>query len=317
MRLRSTRNRDRLRAARRLAVASTLGAAALRRRVAVTLTLVAAALVPAACGGSGAGGVVPLPRVAPALTYTLQGFEPAAAVTPGRPTTLSFTIQQPSGKPLTAYRPCCEPHAGVDLIIVRSDDSHIQYDDSDIGAGGRVSQPVVFPTPGRYRIVIDAYPAHTSPDQPINFQLFTWVTVRGRYHPTAVPAYHPTEVVGGYRFQVQGHQHLKAIQAAFLTIHVTGPNGQPAVFGTWRGALAHAIFIHQGSLDYFHTHVCSPGAIYCTSVLGAARVTGSSSGPGVLHVGVLLPAPGTWRLFLLTYIGGHHLVTPITLKAGI
>ena len=287
-----------------------LGAA---RRLAVTLTLVAAALAPAACGGS--GGSVPLPHVAPARTYSLQGFEPAAPVTPGRPTTVSFTIQQPSGKPLTAYRRCCEPHAGVDLVIVRSDDSHVQYDDSDIGAGGRVSQPVVFPTPGRYRIVIDAYPAHTSPEQPINFQLLTWVTVRGRGHPARVPPYHATEIVGGYRFHVQGHQRLRAIQPTFLTIQVTGPNGQGAVFGTWRGALAHAIFIRQGSLDYFHTHVCSPGAIYCTSVLGAARVTGSSSRPGVLRVGVLLPVPGTWRLFLLTYIGGHHLVTPFTLKA--
>ncbi len=61
---------------------------------------------------------------------------------------LSFTIQQPSGKPLTDYRKCCEPHAGVDLIIVRSDDSHVQYDDSDIAANGKITQPVVFPPLG-------------------------------------------------------------------------------------------------------------------------------------------------------------------------
>ena len=79
------------------------------------------------------------------------------------PTTISFKIQQPSGKPLTAYRTCCDPHAGVDLIIVRSDDSHLQYDDSDIGARRSGIQPVVFPTPGRYRVIIDAYPAHASP----------------------------------------------------------------------------------------------------------------------------------------------------------
>jgi hypothetical protein len=268
-----------------------------------------------ACGGSG-GGTVSVPKVAPAATYSLQNFQPAAPVVPGRPTTVSFTIQQPSGKPLTQYRPCCEPHAGVDLIIVRSDDSHIQYDDSDIGPGGRVSQPIVFPAPGRYRVVVDAYPAHTSPDQPINFQLFTWVTVHGAYHPQPVPPYTPTQVIDGYRFQVQGHPKLAAIQAAFLTIHVTSPNGEKAVFGTWRGALAHAIFIHGGSLDYFHTHVCSPGAIYCTSVLGALRVTGNSSAPGVLHVGVLLPEPGTWRMFLLTYINGRHITAPFTLDAS-
>jgi hypothetical protein len=278
-------------------------------------SVMAALLALAGCGGS-SNSAVSVPRVAPAATYALAHFQPKQPIVPGRPTTISFTIQQPTGRPLTAYRKCCEPHEGVDLIIVRSDDSHIQYNDSDISADGRVSQPVVFPAPGRYRIVVDAYPAHTSPGSPINFQLFRWVTVRGAFHAQRLPPYHSAVVVDGYRFQVVGHPHLRAIQATFLTINVTTPTGGKAAFGTWRGALAHAIFIHQGSLDYFHTHVCSPGARYCTSVLGAARVTGTSSQPGVLKVGVLLPVPGTWRLFLLTYLGGHHIVAPFTLNAS-
>jgi len=248
--------------------------------------------------------------------YSLGEFQPARAVASGLATTIGFTIRQPSGKPLTDYRTCCEPHDGVDLIIVRSDDSHIQYDDSDIAADGRVTQPVVFPAAGRYRIIIDAYPRQTSLYAPLNFQLFTWVTVKGPYHPQPVPPYRSTLVVDGYRFAIQGQPRLQAIQATFLTIDVTDPAGHKAVFGTWRGALAHAIFIHQGSLDYFHTHVCSPGARYCTSVLGAARVTGTSSRPGQMRVGVLLPEPGTWRMFLLTYIDGRHLVTPFTIDAA-
>jgi hypothetical protein len=276
--------------------------------------VIAAAAALAGCGGS--GGSVSVPQVAPARTYSLTGFQPAASVLAGRPTTVSFTIQQPSGQPLTQYRPCCAPHDGVDLIIVRSDDSHVQYDDSDIAPDGHVTQPIVFPTPGRYRVVVDAYPKQTSPNSPINFQLFTWVTVQGAYHPQPVPPYRATEVVDGYRFQIQGHPQLKAIEANFLNIKVLDPAGHKAVFSSWRGALAHAIFIHQGSLDYFHTHVCSPGAIYCTSVLGAARVTGSSSTPGELRVGVLLPEPGTWRVFLLTYIDHHYLTAPFTLNAA-
>jgi hypothetical protein len=283
------------------------------KRLAI-LCVILAALVVGGCGSS--GGAVSVPHVAPARSYSLAGFQPSAPVVAGSPTTLSFRIQQPSGKPLTAYRTCCEPHEGVDLIIVRSDDSRIQYDDSDIGPNGRVSQPVTFPAPGRYRIVVDAYPKPTGPTSPLNFQLFTWVTVTGAYHPQAVPAYRPAQVVGGYRFAIQGHLRLKAIEATFLNIKVTDPGGRPAAFQSWRGALAHAIFIHQGSLDYSHTHVCSPGAIYCYSVLGARRVSGTSTSPGQLHVGVLLPEPGTWRLFLLTYIGGHHLVPTYTLNVG-
>jgi hypothetical protein len=267
----------------------------------------------AGCGGSGNG--VTVPHIAPARTYSLAGFQPAAPVVPGQPTTISFKILQPSGSPLTEYRTCCDPHAGVDLIIVRSDDSHVQYDDSDIAADGTVRQPVTFPAPGRYRIIIDAYPRQTSPNSPINFQLFTWITAHGPYHPQPVPPYRPTEVVDGYRFEIQGHPQLKALEANFLTINVLDPNGHKAQFGTWRGAFAHAIFIRQGSLDYFHTHVCSPDSRYCTSALGAARVTGSSSAPGQLKVGVLLPIPGTWQLFLLTYINGRHITAPFTLNA--
>jgi hypothetical protein len=268
----------------------------------------------AGCGSS-SGEAVSTPNIAPARTYSLAGFEPSAPVTAGRKTILSFTIQQPSGKPLTAYKTCCEPHAGVDLIIVRSDDSHVQYDDTDVGADGKISQPVVFPAPGRYRIVVSAYPKQTSPQSPINFQLFTTVTVRGTYRPQPIPPFNATQVVDGYRFQIQGHPQVRAIQANFLTLKVLDPQGHKATFTTWRGALAHAIFFHEGSLDYFHTHVCSPGATYCTSALGATKVTGSSSAPGELNVGVLLPEPGTWRMFLITYLNGHVLTTPYTLNA--
>ena len=277
--------------------------------------LVGVVVLLSGCGSSN-GGVVSTPYIAPARISSLSDFQPAGPVVAGRATTLSFTIQQASGQPLTSYRTCCEPHQGVDLIIVRSDDSHVQYDESDISPNGKITQPVIFPTPGRYRVVVDAYPKPTSSTSPISFQLFTWVTVRGQYRPQSVPPFRATDVTHGYRFQIQGHPRLKAIQASFLTIRVLDPAGHKAVFSTWRGALAHAIYIREGSLDYFHTHVCSPGAIYCTSVLGAARVTGSSATPGLLKVGVLLPAPGTWRMFLLTYIDGHYLTAPFTLKAG-
>jgi hypothetical protein len=59
--------------------------------------------------------------------------------------------------------------------------------------------------------------------------------------------------------------------------------------------------------------VCAPGATNCGTRLGGTSVTGVSSTPGKLKVGVLVPVPGTWRLFLLTYIGGKERVAPFTL----
>jgi hypothetical protein len=67
------------------------------------------------------------------------------------------------------------------------------------------------------------------------------------------------------------------------------------------------------TLDYFHTHVCGPGAPGCTSAVGASPVTGTSTAPGVLRVGVLLPVPGRWHLFLQTRIDGRVVTAPFRL----
>ena len=120
--------------------------------------------------------------------------------------------------------------------------------------------------------------------------------------------------VDGYRFALQAKPRLRAIQPNFLTLHVTRPDGSPARFTPWFGALAHAIFFRAGTLDYFHTHVCSANASGCTSVLGGSRVVGTETKPGVLRVGVLLPVSGTWRLFLQTKADGHVLTAPFTLN---
>jgi hypothetical protein len=248
-----------------------------------------------------------------AQTYHLSGFGPTHGIEPGRPTLVHFTIVQPDGKPLTQYREGKGPHTGADLVIVRSDDSHVLYIDTRNHPSGLVTQRVAFPAPGRYRVVIDAYPKAGTTLAPTNFQLFESVAVSGKPRLSPLPAFEKSEVVDGYRFTLVGTPALRAISPKTITFHVTDSAGRPAHFELWRGALAHAIFIRRGSLDYFHTHVCPPGANYCSSRLGGLRVSGVSSTPGVLKVGVLAPVPGVWRMFLLTYIGGRERVAPFTL----
>jgi hypothetical protein len=268
-----------------------------------------AALALAGCGSSGSGNGI---TVGAARTYELAGFGPAAPVRPGVPTTVSFTIDQPSGAPLTAYRRGSGPHTGIHLIIVKSDLSTIIHQHPPVGPDGRLEQKVVFPTPGRYRVVVDAYPASTPTGQ-TNFQLFRWITVYGKATKQPLPPFSPTVTVDGYRIALKGKPALHAIEPAFLTVTVTDPQGRPATFTPWFGALAHAIFFRAGSLDYFHTHVCAPGASGCTSVLGATKVTGSSATPGKLTVGVLVPVSGSWKLFLQCRVDGHVLTAPFTL----
>ena len=272
----------------------------------------AAVLALAGCGSSGTSNGI---TVGAARTYELQGFQPFGPVEVGKPTTVSFTIRQPSGAPLTAYKRGSGPHTGIHLIIVKDDLATIIHDHPPVGANGRLSQTVVFPAPGRYRVVVDAYPQST-PNGQTNFQLFRWITVSGTAKRQPLPPLAPTVTVDGYRITLHGKPKLRAIEPAFLTVTVTDPNGKPARFTPWFGALAHAIFFRAGSLDYFHTHVCAPGASGCTSALGATKVTGSSATPGKLTVGVLVPVSGTWRLFLQCRVNGHVLTAPFTLHVS-
>jgi hypothetical protein len=200
----------------------------------------------------------------------------------------------------------------VHLIIVRRDLASIIHRHPPIAPDGTIRDTITFTEPGSYRVVVDAYPNVAGPQR--NFQLFGTLTVAGAYKAQPLPAFSSSATVDGYRFELHGKPRLEAIQAAFLTITVSGPSGKPARFTPWYGALAHAIFFRAGSLDYFHTHVCAPGASGCTSALGATTVAGTSSTPGKLSVGVLVPVAGTWRLFLQCRADGHVLTAPFTLK---
>jgi hypothetical protein len=278
----------------------------------MTLRLLLAVVVLAAgAAGCGSSSKSSFPTVGAARTYALVDLQPSSPATAGKPTRVSFTIRQPNGKPLTRYRHGAGPHNGVHLIIVRRDLSTIIHRHPPIAADGSIRDTVTFAEPGPYRVVVDAYPDTTGPQH--NFQLFGSLRVAGTYVPRKPPAFAPTDVVGGYRITLHGRPDLHAIEAGLLSVTVTDPNGKPARFTPWYGALAHAIFFREGTLDYFHTHVCAPGASGCTSALGTTKVTGSSSTPGKLNVGVLVPVPGTWRLFLQCRVNGHVLTAPFTL----
>jgi len=263
------------------------------------LAPIVAVLALAGCGGGGGSPTVSIPA---ARTFSL------VAKLHGK--LLTLKVVQPNGAPLTRFRRGAGPHTGVHVIIVRRDLADILHVHPPVAANGTFTADLSPLPPGPYRVVVDVYPVNPSP-QP-NFQLFWTLRVPGSYTPVTLPPLRSSETVDGYTFTLHGTPHLRAIQPAFLTFTVTH-DGRPSQFSPWIGALAHAIFFRRGTLDYFHTHVCAPGAAGCTSILGAAKVTGSSSTPGKLDVGVLVPVAGTWRLFLQCKVDGHVLTAPFTL----
>jgi len=266
-------------------------------------------LVVAGCSSSGSKKIA----IQPAKVYRLASFAPAASIAPGKPTTVAFAIDQPSGSPLTAYRTGPGPHTGVHLIIVSDDLSTIIHQHPPMQPGGRFRQQVVFPKPGRYRVIVDVYPKKLQPLP--NFQLFKDVQVRGVPKPQPLGSYQAVQHIGGFTFTAPRSPNVRAIQAKLMTVHVTDAAGKPARFVPWFGALAHAIFFHVGTLDYFHTHVCAPGASGCTSLIAGAKVVGRSSAPGKLTIGILLPTAGTWKLFLQSKPNGKLVTAPYILKA--
>src|SRR5207245_5525537 len=127
-----------------------------RSLAAVALT-VAAGVGIAGCGGSSSG--VKAPTIAAARVFSLADFTPSGPVAPGRPVRVSFSIRQPSGQTLSRYRRGAGPHTGIHLILVRSDLAVIIHHHPRVTAEGRLDDTIVFPEPGRYRVVVDAYPA--------------------------------------------------------------------------------------------------------------------------------------------------------------
>lgn len=273
------------------------------RRVAALLLLVPLA---SACGSSGAKSIT----VEKARRYQLVDFQPGAKVQPRKPSTVAFTISKPTGGALTSYRTGSGPHTGVHLIIVKDDLSTIIHRHPPMQAGGRFRQRVVFPSAGRYRVIVDAYVKN---DVLPNFQLFRDVTVAGKAKDQPLGGYRRDADVDGFHVVAPAKPALRAVEAAFLKFRVTDAAGKPARFVPWYGALAHAIFFRAGTLAYFHTHVCGASTPACAGSFGATRISGTSSKPGVLRVGVLLPQSGTWRMFLQFRIRNVTYTAPFTL----
>src|SRR2546429_9264562 len=71
----------------------------------------------AGCSSSGSKKIA----IQPAKVYRLAGFRPVGSIAPRKPTTVAFTIDQPSGSPPTAHRTRPGPHPGIHLIIRRDD----------------------------------------------------------------------------------------------------------------------------------------------------------------------------------------------------
>jgi hypothetical protein len=277
---------------------------------ALLLILPFAAVLAGCSGGSDSG--TPTITIPKAHVYQLVDRSPSSGVRTGKPVTVGFTVQQPSGKPLTKFKTGPGPHTGIHVIIVADDLSTIIHRHPPPNAQGHVSERVVLPKPGAYTVLADIYPRT---GQIPNFQLRYDIRADGRAKPEPLPPFKAKQTVDGYTVDLHGgNPKLRVAVPKILKFTVTQPNGKPAPFDVWFGALAHAVFFQKGTRAYFHTHVCGPNTPGCTSIVGQPSINATSTKPGVLHAGVLLPGSGTWELFLQFKSNGKIVTVPYTLQ---
>src|SRR3954451_16886045 len=115
----------------------------------------------AACASASAANTVP--SIEPAKITHLADFQPAAPVAANTPAKISFTIRQPNEAPLTAFKTGSGPHTGVHIIPVAKSLETLNHQHKLPAGDGKISIPITFPAPGRYRGVVDVYPKSGEP----------------------------------------------------------------------------------------------------------------------------------------------------------
>ena len=176
------------------------------------------------------------------------------------------------------------------------------------------AESITFPTPGRYRVVVDAYPNTTGPQR--NFQLFRRITVAGKHRPSRCRRSPASETVDGYRFTIAGKPPPEgASRPAFMNVSRHRPEREAGPLHARGSARSRTRSSSARARSTTSTRTSARPARAAARARSAARRSPARrTTPGKLRVGVLVPTPGTWRLFLQSKVDGKVLTAPFTLK---
>ena len=201
------------------------------------------------------------------------------------------------GRPLTTYKTGPVPHTGVHLIVVRDDLAYIIHDHPPIPPAVSCARRSRSRRPGP--TTSSSTSIRTSRAASRTSSCFATSTSPAPTTRSRCPAFHSADqIVAGYHFDMQAVRSLHAIQAAFLHIDVTDPHGRPVHFIPGSGHWPTPSSSRREPLTT-STPMCARLTLPTAEASsGPTRITGSAPAPGKLTLGVLLPVPGTWRLFV-------------------
>jgi hypothetical protein len=285
----------------------------------LTIPLLAAAFLAAACGGpsarsatsgtsgtngmSGMDGMGDMPGMAAAptpsplreaapkgngLSASVNGYTLVLAADG-----LSFHINGPGGRTVTRYQPYESELMQVD--VVRSDLTGYQHVDTAMRQDGEwvVSLPKL--PPGDYR----AYATFAAPDSsagtPLVYQLSQPFTVPGSATYVTLPRAAASTTVGGYRVTLSGA--ARAGVPASLHLSFTRDGKPVQYFERYLDGYAHVTGFHVGDLAFAHlTPATGQGANLTTRAL--------------------FPESGAWRLFVRFQATGAPLTADFTVEVS-
>ena len=195
---------------------------------------------------------------------------------PGRNIGVSFTIDDPTGKPVTEYD--VEHEKRLHLIAVRRDFTGFQHVHPELGSDGVWSTQLDV-TAGQWRLFADF--KATDADA---LTLGADLAVDGDYRPEAPAGESRTAQVDGYTVTLDGD--LAAGKDAKLTLDVSRAGGPVTDLQPYLGAYGHLVALRSGDLAYLHVH---PD--------GTPEDGKTQPGPEVVfHAAV--PSSGTYHLYL-------------------
>ncbi|NBE54469.1 DUF748 domain-containing protein [Streptomyces boluensis] len=190
----------------------------------------------------------------------------------GEKTELSFTVEDGSGRKVTAYDR--EHGKDLHLIIASRDLGTYRHLHPTRAADGTWSTPVDLPKAGGYRVFADFTPKGGE-----GLTLGADLAVAGRYDPAALPEQSAkAKLADGYEVTLDGP--LTPGRAGELKLRVS-KDGKPVTdLEPYLEAYGHLVALRSGDLAYLHVHP-------------------NEGGPGpVVSFTATAPSEGSYRLFL-------------------
>jgi hypothetical protein len=213
---------------------------------------------------------------------------------PGRDRGISFTIDGPSGKPVTEYD--LEHEKRLHLIAVRRDFTGFQHVHPELSSTGVWSTNLDL-TPGQWRLFADFKATDAEA-----LTLGTDLAVDGDYRPAAPGDESRTAKVDGYTVTLDGD--LAPGSDSKLTLNVSR-DGKPVTdVQPYLGAYGHLVALRAGDLAYLHVH---PD--------GTPEDGKTKPGPDVVFYAEV-PSDGTYHLYLDFKHDGVVRTAAFTVRTG-